>query len=449
MINKIIAIYFLKLANLYQDQVLSKLGTPSPKIRAYNEAVVIFCYRSAIKLNPNFSEAHYQLGLLLAKQRKWQQAVDSFRQAIENNYPYLFRAYFHLGRMLVKQKKWQQAVESFGSVLKLEPNHLWSRICLGDALNKVGKSSEAIQVYKSAIELKSNDIKSRIYLGNSLSGKGEIYEAIQIHQNTLYQELNKTHPHFKLRLHKAQQLSVPNFLIIGQAKCGTTSLYGYLTQHLHILPALTKEIYFWNNLSYFSRGLDWYLAYFPPICIGQNFITGEATPLYFDSSEAAQRLVQIFPQMKLIVLLRNPVNRAISQYYMNFRRRDEERNLETAFFSELEILTQKREVELDKLYYLPPGIYINSISRWMEIFPKEQFLILQSEDFFADPATTVNQVFQFLEVEPYQLKEYRNKNQGRYPPISNSIRRTLIDYFRPYNQKLEEYLDRKFHWDYD
>jgi len=405
----------LQLAKLYREQVLSKLSTLSPKIRTNNEAVVILCYRCAIRFDPNLSEAHYQLGGLLAKQGKWQEAAASFRQTIESNYPYPSCVYFNLGRMLLKLRKYE----------------------------------ESIPCFRSAIEYKHRDYWCYIYLGNALSEIGEISETVKIYQTAIQKKISNTHPNFKPQLHSTQPGSAPHFIIIGQAKCGTTSLYSYLTQHPQILPALLKEINFWQSKSNFPRGLDWYLSYFIPIGKETNFITGEATTRYLDSPEAAQRLVQVFPKMKLIVLLRNPVNRAISEYYMFFRTGSEKRSLKTAVFAELEALTQQREIELNELYYLSPSVYINSISRWMELFPQEQFLILRSEDLFADPDTTVNQVFQFLGVEPYQLQEYPKKNSGNYPPISQSMHRTLSDYFRPYNQQLEEYLDRKFNWDSD
>ena len=411
--RKIIAAYFFKLARFYQDRVMSRQGTSSLKIRDYNEAVVILCYRWAISFDPNLSEAHYQLAVVLAKQRRWPEAVASFRQAIENNYPYLFGAYFNLGRVLLKLEKFEESIPVFHRALESKPNEFWSYIYLGDALFETGKISKAIQTYQTA----------------------------------LCKKISKTHSHFKLQLQNAEQSSTPNFIIIGQAKCGTTSLYAYLTQHPQILPALYKEIFFWNIRHKFDRGLDWYLAHFPLICPEQNFITGEASTRYLDSIDAAQRLFQVFPKIKLIVLLRNPTDRALSEYYMRFRTRDEDRDLETAIFSELEALTQQRDVDLNNLYYLPPGIYIDNITKWMNIFPKNQFLILKSEDLFRDPVTTVNQVFQFLQVEQYQLKEYKIKNKGTYRPISKSMRSALSDYFRPLNQQLEEYLGMKFNWD--
>jgi len=415
--KKIIAVYFFNFSRFLQNQVISKSFKKSRKhylISLNTEKIAILFYRWAIWLNPNFSEAHYELGKLLTNQGKWQEAATSFHQAIENNYSNFFNAYFYLGRMLLKSNRFSESIPIFRRAVEIRPHHLWSSIFLGDALSKTGEISEAIKIYKTALQ----------------------------------REISKTHPHFREQLQNAQQSCIPNFLIIGKAKCGTSSLYSYLTQHPQILPAIQKEIHFWHSTSNFDRGLDWYLAHFPSICTNQNFITGEATPRYLDHSKAAQRLFQVFPKMKLIVLLRDPVDRAISEYYMMFlEKKIEHRSLEVAIFSELETLTKQLKPDSNKLSYLSSGIYIKSLNQWMEVFPKEQFLILRSEDLFSDPATTVNEIFQFLGVKPYQLKEYKKKNTGNYPPISKSMRKILSNYFQPYNQKLEEYLDRKFDWD--
>ena len=234
-----------------------------------------------------------------------------------------------------------------------------------------------------------------------------------------------------------------------KVKCGTSSLYHYLTQHPNILPAIKKEIHFWsNNL---DKGIDWYLSHFPAIASEQGLITGEATPNYLNSEKAAISLFQKFPHMKLVVLLRNPVDRAISQYYMFARARIDKSSIEKSISSALEVLNIQSNMNPYhdlSTRYIKRGQYIDHLSKWMEIFPKRQFLILKSEDLFANPEATVNQVFQFLGVETYQLQEYSNQNKGKYPSVSQSVRKTLSDYFLPFNQQLEEYLDIKFNWDY-
>ncbi|MDY7002794.1 MAG: sulfotransferase [Cyanobacteriota bacterium] len=237
-------------------------------------------------------------------------------------------------------------------------------------------------------------------------------------------------------------------MIIGQVKCGTSSLYSYLTQHPQILPAIKKEIHFWNNN--FNKGINWYLAHFPSIDSGQNLITGEATPNYLESQKVAESLFQEFPNIKLIVLLRNPVDRAISQYYMFVKKGKEKRSVEKAILSEIESITRKSNINSLNNFnisnYIKRSQYIEHLSQWMEIFPRNQFLIVKSEDLFVTPETTVDRVFQFLGVESYQLPKYPKVNPGKYPPIPESMRQTMNDYFRPFNQQLEEYLDRKFNW---
>jgi hypothetical protein len=111
----------------------------------------------------------------------------------------------------------------------------------------------------------------------------------------------------------------PNFIIIGAQRCGTTSLYNYLTRHPSILPARVKEVHYFDYKSY--RGLLWYKANFPMLThklkryIKQKtIITGEASPFYLYHPHAFKRIAQVLPNIKLIVILRNPVDRALSHY---------------------------------------------------------------------------------------------------------------------------------------
>lgn len=82
----------------------------------------------------------------------------------------------------------------------------------------------------------------------------------------------------------------------------------------------------------------------------------------------------------------------------------------------------------------------------MQLFPKEQFLILQSEEFYANPAIALKQVFEFLGVRDFQLKEYQKYNGATYQPTDDIVHRQLREYFHPHNRKLAEYLHRKFSW---
>ncbi|MEG4168347.1 MULTISPECIES: sulfotransferase, partial [unclassified Microcoleus] len=242
-------------------------------------------------------------------------------------------------------------------------------------------------------------------------------------------------------------VKVPNFIIIGSQRCGTTSLYTYLAQHPQILTPIKKEMDFFSW--HFDRGIDWYLAHFPPMPSGEEFVTGEASPSYFDYREAPERLYTAFPEAKLIVLLRNPVDRAISQFYRLTDLNWEARSLDRVISDEIERLNQNPEYIIGEEpgNYLARGRYIEFIKNWRTFFPPEQLLILKSEDFYAGAATTVKQVLEFLDLPEYQLSQYQNANPGSYQPVNESVRDRLSDYFRPYNQELEEYLARQFDWE--
>ena len=246
---------------------------------------------------------------------------------------------------------------------------------------------------------------------------------------------------------------MPDFLIIGAQKCGTTSLYNYLIQHPQIVPALQKEVHFFDLN--FDKGLDWYQSQFQPLDSHNHLITGEASPYYIFHPLVPERVHQLFPKVKLIVLLRNPVERAISHYYHEVRLGYETMGLEEAIASESTRLRGEVEkIIADGNYYsfnhqhytyLSRGIYFDQLHTWMKFFPPEQFLIILSEDLFINPDRILNQVFDFLELPPHQLTQYNKFNAGDYPPISQKIYQQLQAYFRPYNQKLETLLAQKIY----
>jgi hypothetical protein len=245
---------------------------------------------------------------------------------------------------------------------------------------------------------------------------------------------------------------MPDFLIIGAQKCGTTSLYQYLSQHPQIRPAAQKEVHFFNF--FFSKGVDWYLEQFPNRTAGAGWLTGESSPYYIFHPLVAQRVWRLFPEVKLIVLLREPVARAWSHYHHEVRLGYEKLCFEDAIALEPERLQGETEKILtDETYYsfnhqhctyLSRGKYAEQLLRWMELFPKKQFLILKSEEFYANPAESVKPVFEFLGLPDCRLAEYRKYNAGEYPPICDSTQRYLREYFQPHNQRLEDYFGIKF-----
>lgn len=254
-------------------------------------------------------------------------------------------------------------------------------------------------------------------------------------------------------------INKPNFLIIGVQRGGTSSLFRYLMEHPQIASPIDKEIHFFD-LNY-HLGWHWYMQQFPIFAnnknqeniVNKNIITGEASPYYIFHPLVAERVKRHCPEIKLIVLLRNPVDRAISHYHHCIRFQLEKLPLEEALKLENDRLKGEAEkiIKEDNYYsynhqhfaYKERGKYIEQLQHWREYFPAKQFLILQSENFYRNPTQVLTKVTDFLEIDRFQLAEYYPHNQAEYPVTSESIIEELKAYFQPYNEKLYNYLGDK------
>jgi len=255
---------------------------------------------------------------------------------------------------------------------------------------------------------------------------------------------------------------LPDFLIIGAQRCGTTSLQRYLIQHPGIAAAFRKEVHFFDrNL---RKDTTWYREHFPS-CIykyyvttvlGRQFVTGEATASYIFYPHAPRLISETLPGIKLIALLRNPIDRAYSHYQHEVSLNYEALSFEEALEREQQRLEGEREkMVADKRYdsynydhysYLSRGRYADQLQSWMKLFPKEQMLILRSEDFFAEPGRVLQEVFQFLELPAWELPNYKPYNAREYNTMDPEIRQRLFQYFEPHNRRLYDLLGRDFAW---
>lgn len=261
---------------------------------------------------------------------------------------------------------------------------------------------------------------------------------------------------------------LPDFIIIGTQRGGTTSLYNYLAEHHNFGAASIKEVHFFDTLR-FQRGPGWYRAHFPLLLQKyyfqsvqkQDFITGEASPYYLFHPHAPKRIAKVLPQVKLIVMLRNPVDRAYSHYYHEIEVGDEKLiSFEEAIACEEERLKGELEkMMMNENYesynhrhfsYLARGIYVDQLQAWMKFFPAEQILIIKSEDFYAYPAAVLKQILAFLNLtvldskEP--KKEYKQYNGTKPPQMNADTRKRLIEYFEPHNARLYEFVGMNFGW---
>ncbi len=382
--------------------------------------------RATVTQKPDDCWSYYNLGAVLSQQKYGEEAAAAFLQAITINPDLPWWFYYNLWEVLIEQNKLDEVESLYRAVVDAQPEAFWPYLNLGEVLTRQGNIAEAISCYQT--------VSYKQAFGSIISkriGSMPVLENIDTGSMPVPQNI----------------VRFPKFIIIGSQRCGTTSLYTYLAEHPQILTPIKKEMDFFSW--HFQRGIDWYLAHFPPMPQGGEFVTGEASPSYFDFREAPERLYSACPEAKLIVLLRNPVDRAISHFYRLKGLNWESRSLDRAISDEIERLNQNPEYIIgpEPGNYLARGRYIEFIKNWLALFPREQLLVLQSEDLYAGAATTVNHVLAFLELPEYQLSEYQNANPGSYQRVNQSVRHLLSDYFKPYNQELEEYLGRKFDWE--
>lgn len=249
---------------------------------------------------------------------------------------------------------------------------------------------------------------------------------------------------------------LPSFLIIGARRAGTTSLYDYLTQHPRVARAKRKELHFFDRE--YHRGIGWYRSQFPWwLRFRRNVITGEATPYYLFHPEVPARVRATLPDARFIVLLRNPVDRAFSHYQTARRREYETLSFEDAIDAEPGRLEGEAEKLKDpkqesfahsNLSYVSRGIYADQLAAWRSCFGPERFLIVKSEEMYAEPAETVRQTFGFLGLEPFELNSYPHHNNSRHGQhMDERTRARLIDLYRPHNERLYALIDRDLGWD--
>jgi len=254
--------------------------------------------------------------------------------------------------------------------------------------------------------------------------------------------------------------SLPDFLIIGAQKCGTTSLFYYLCQHPQIMQSSTKEVHYFDggldsNVDTYEKGQYWYRTHFPLKSeLKEGYITGEASVLYIFHPLAASRIYELVPNVKMIALLRNPTERAISHYFYNKRRQKESLDIMDAFRAEEQRMKSTWESgdykndDFRLSSYKTRGLYQEQLERYLDFFSKEQMLILCSEDFFKEPRNTLTRVCKFLDIETdFTIEDPRAKNvSDNNTELPAEVHEYLDDYYKIPNQALFDQIGRTFKW---
>jgi hypothetical protein len=245
---------------------------------------------------------------------------------------------------------------------------------------------------------------------------------------------------------------LPGFLVIGAQKAGTTALYAYLRWHPGITGPSWKEVSFFDR--HWWRGEAWYRGQFP-LRAGERLV-GEASPSYLFHPLAPERARRLVPGVKLVALLRDPVDRAYSQYQHEVALGREPLSFEDALAAE----DDRLRGEVERLVadprafsrawwdhsYASRGRYAEQLQRWLAVFPREQLLVVRTEDLGQRPAETYATILSFLGAEPHDLPEYPRVFDRDYEPMRPETRAALAATFVEPNRRLEALLGRKLGW---
>lgn len=250
---------------------------------------------------------------------------------------------------------------------------------------------------------------------------------------------------------------LPDFLIIGAQKCGTTFLYDLLSLHPEVEPATTKEVHYLDQR--FGEGVEWYRSHFAalPRSDSRRAVTGEATPYYLFYPHAPARAARLMPEARLLILLRNPVDRAYSHYHHMLRRGRESLSFKEAVRAEeFRLRGEVEKIMEDERYhsynhqwfsYLSRGVYIDQILAWQQYFDARQMLVLKSEDLFSDTLATFKTAARFLGLEDWEpAARAPTVKTGGYAPMEPGSRRWLQEYFEPHNRRLYEHVGADLGW---
>ncbi len=264
---------------------------------------------------------------------------------------------------------------------------------------------------------------------------------------------------------------LPNFLIIGAMRSGTTSLARWLRPHPEVFMPVRKELHYFDV--HFDRGMEWYDSQFADYR-GEPAV-GEATPRYLYCREALPRIKAALPSVLLIVILRNPVDRAYSHYWLNRGKGKESLDFVDALEAEPARLAAATYGAADRHSYLDRGRYLAQLEHVCANFDRSGLCAVLFDDLVADPAGTYETVCRFLGVRVDTVPEvvgkaangaatYRslglrrlvsplprnvritvsrfNRRQTAYPPMEERLRRRLVAQFEQENLQLGKWLDR-------
>ena len=223
---------------------------------------------------------------------------------------------------------------------------------------------------------------------------------------------------------------LPDFLVLGTQKGGTTSLQQLLGHHPEVFLAAGKEVHYFSL--HHDQPLSWYAAHYATAAADQR--CGDITPFYLFHPEIPGRIRALLPQVKLIALLRDPVERALSQVFHARRLGFEPLEPAEALAAEPARLASGDPFSLQKHSYVARSRYLEQLQRYEALFPADQLLVLRSEDLFQDTARVWGRILRFLGVAAMPLPmtlPRANAGRGEADAVPDAIRDDLRTALRP------------------
>ncbi len=444
-------------------------------LRHWRHALWLRYERALAKCRGRDPNLYHHQGIALMALGHYLEAEASLRRSVAQK-PWAWWSYNALGELMLQQSRLPEAESFFRQTLALNNAEPWAYYHLCVAENaRIGREAalanwldgvlaaprmpelpldigllwvepgnytlEHTEMLRQVADRYPRSQEVRFLLGCLLSQLGESRAASEC----LAQYMTQAWEHSYGRAPApGQPVKDPEFLIIGTSKSGSSALYDYLVDHPLICPAVVKEVNFWTD--YYSHGYEWYRACFMPIPASAMHITGEGSIRSLWQEEAPQRVAAFRADMKLLLILRDPVARAFSDYHMRKRLGHQVPHWEMLVQQELERYPRcpLEADELPRSYgegsLLLGGAVLPFLKRWLQCFPAHQFLILQNEDLSRDVVRTVNIAYKFLGVPPHQLTSTARSNVGSYPPLSAELELRLRQWYQPHQRALAEFL---------
>jgi Sulfotransferase domain len=252
---------------------------------------------------------------------------------------------------------------------------------------------------------------------------------------------------------------LPGFLIVGAQRCGTTSMYRTLSQHPDVLKAVLHKGVHYFDMNY-DRGPGWYRAHFPLRIRARRgdrtALTFESSPYYMFHPLAAERIAADLPEVKLIVLVRDPVERAYSAHAHELARGFETQPFPRALQLEPERLRGETDrMRRDARYlshahqhqaYCARGRYAEQLEVLESLVGRERLHVVDSGDFFTKPEPVYDAVLEFLGLPGHDYPEFERHNARPRSPMAAELRDRLSEHFAPYDEQLTRWLGQIPSW---